>query len=334
MANCYDLTGANISCNDNSCIGSDCNAGDHTGGNEVGSINFGSDVASWGLEGLWHMSQDEFNDWFENYLPWGDTLPGYTDPDAPNPQLIGSGQAAYLASLFQGYNQFEELMLNTEMWENEFQMEEMFDAWNESADLILASKSNRDYAITDKKQELLASQESLQDEMDAWKNKDAIINIVKKQREDKGKTPEKGLTSGKQDELYQDAITDTLTSWYASENFKEKNFQNQAEALDQSNLATVYARVQDKNRRTAIKRAEIDTSIDKMKFSNLHAINDLRDSYEAGIYDQLAMFGSSQAFFDVDLPNYYGDTVASDSDFIDESCWTTDEDGNDIYLCG
>ena len=37
MANCYDLTGANISCDDDSCIGSDCNAGDHTGGNEVGS---------------------------------------------------------------------------------------------------------------------------------------------------------------------------------------------------------------------------------------------------------------------------------------------------------
>ena len=176
--NCYTIEGNEVGCADQNCIGQDCTGGNPVGGNQVGSVTFGSAYNSWGLEGLWAMNEQQFNDWFQDYLPWGDTIPGLTDEGAANPQLIGHGQAEYLASLFQGYDRFEEMMLQTEMWENEAQMNEMFDLWEENADLILASKADRDNAINDKKQELLASQESLEDEMSAWKNKNAIIDLV------------------------------------------------------------------------------------------------------------------------------------------------------------
>ena len=309
MASCYNIEGVEIECSHGACIGSDCWEGTFTGGSTSGGVNMGSNYNNYGLEGLAGMTQEDFQEWFLDYQDWGETFEGLTNPGAEDPTLISESEALIMSQYFQGYNEWFEGWLNTESAENALQMNELFDLWNDSTDVLIAEQNQRSLDIKDKNKELFMMQEKFQDQINSWDNRNQILEQVKNIRAIQGGMTKEGLQSKREMELYEGAIEDTLSDWYRNQNFQDKKLTNKLSLLDERLRGENEKRMLDKHRESLIKDARMDESISQMELSNLKRIVNLRDEYEGEVYDMLADLASSGAFYatpDAIIPSNFG----------------------------
>ena len=295
MANCYNIAGNEVSCTHNQCIGTDCfqssGSSESAGGVQWTSTDFG-------LSDLYDMSEDEFQQWFAGYLPWGEEFTGLTIEGADNPTLVDQEGAEYLATLFQGYDWYQELYIRGQQQETAAEQQELYDVWDMNTDLLLASKAAREDNLKNKKKDLFLAQEDFNTQVSSWDNKAAILKAVGSVQDAKNKDTKEGIANAKNELYLEDTVDMILDDFYNKQNFNDLKMDNRVDLLDIRHTNKVLTDQLDKDQKALVNAAKKTSNIMKGELSALDSILDLRDEYEASVYDQLALMGSTGAFFE------------------------------------
>jgi len=316
MANCYNISGQEISCGNSNCIGTDCNGQNSSNADEAGGVVWNS--TDFGLSGLYDMNEDEFQEWFGDYLPWGEEFTGMTIEGADNPTLVDAEGAEYLATLFQGYDWFQELFIRGQLAESNAEQEEMFNVWDMNTDILMASKHNRELDLKEKKKELFLAQEDFNTKVSSWKNRAEILKTVVAIRASQNKDTKEGIRDKKNQMYMEDTVNQILDEFYMNQNFADLKMDNRLTLMDTRHDNKVLTEQLDKDQKKIVANSKKNERIMKNELSALDKVLDLRDEYEASIYDQLALMGSTGAFFETE----YDDVPQ------DWSCFQWNDDGS------
>ena len=314
MANCYNLQGEEISCLDNYCVGEDCTAiggDDGNGQNTVGGVNVTTwgnpDNSPYGLEGLTNMSSEEFDEWFQDYMPWGETFTGLVNPGAEDPQLVSEQRASFLASLFQGYNPQQEWYINQQMAETEAEQQELYDIWEMNTDMVITQEQNRQLQEKDKKKEIFLMQEDYSTQIQALQNRGELVAATKRKRElDSATGGKEGIYGAQEEKLMESTVNNILDEWYKNEDFEGKRLESKIDLMDLRHTNTVLSMELNKEKNKREKLQELESNLVGREINAHKKILELREDFEADVYSQIATLSATGAFFnnsDPEEPN-------------------------------
>jgi len=292
MANCFDLSGNEITCSEAGCIGPDC-----IGGEGVGGINMPSEWEGNLSEGFWDMTEQEFTEWWAQHYEWGTEMTGYTQHNEDNPSLIDLPDALQLSNLFSGYSSYEEAM-NTFLTNEENQMQEaMYNAFSDSADEILEDKIDRLEDIEDIQEDLLDIQAEGTKKLTALQRENAQLQLGKTKKEILSSQTREGRFGDIALEEYEQEVMDIFKDFGLKNQSINKSLAASKEILhtgvdtteDKAKAALDYSK--------AVKLQQLDSSSKKREYANYQRMWELRSMHEASVWDTLTELTTTGALF-------------------------------------
>jgi hypothetical protein len=288
---CFDVNGQNISCSDDLCVGGDCD----NWFNPTGSPDEEVFIPSMGTEGLWNMNQGEFMDWFESLHDWGSSLEGIVLAGQEAPVLIPWHEAEQIGEMFGPYSRGSELYILGQLAQQQEFSNDMFNDWQHSANVQLYGKQEREREILSQTTDLEQMGSDLQLDASAGKER---ISKMKKTAEDRkiasAKSAGKKVT--REEAMSENQLESMVTNYLINKSVEEESLSSRLESL-----------ISENQNKEIESRAQLDMLINQKDVSRQKKlrrdyevkrdfVSDLRDQYEADIWQVIGEFGLSQRF--------------------------------------
>tara|TARA_R110002020_G_scaffold443766_1_gene655049 strand:+ start:26093 stop:27205 length:1113 start_codon:yes stop_codon:yes gene_type:complete len=295
MANCYNLSGEEISCSSGNCIGPDCET----------ALD-----PDYGLEGMAHFGQYQFENWFEQNAVggasnWGNEILGYEGFDTPDGDpvsYIDWDEAQDLMDTFVGYDQFTELFYTGENASLQSNLDSNFETWDLTAQGIIDRKMQRDQAMLEQNKLMYETQEKYKNETDNLKLKETMLSVEKEKGDFLAQRAGVESTGDdKANEKMEDTVNKILTDHYGERGFantKLKAVLNEMETSTDLSAARLQA---NKDSQAIAKETTLNQRKLNMDLDLKARIHDLREDYEVDMYRHLSEMASMGAFVDDQL---------------------------------
>ena len=288
---CFDVNGHSVGCGNELCVGPDC----HSSFNPTGAPDQEVFIPSLGNEGMWNMSQDEFMDWFEDLHDWGSSLEGMVLPGQEAPVLIPWHEAEQVAEMFSGYNQSEELYILGQLAQEVEFSNNMFRDWEHSANVQMYGKQERDREMTGQAVELAETQSKYKEKAGASRQKMELLKGAHEKRSI-ASAEASGKKVTREKEMSENKISSMVNDYLINRSLEDNLLHSRVHTL-----------LEDNTNKEIESRAQLDKLIHQKDFSRQKTmrqdyeakrdyIANLRDQYEADIWNVIGEFGLSQRF--------------------------------------
>ncbi len=287
MANCYNLSGDEIDCNQGNCIGPDCTS----------QLD-----PDWGLEGMGHWTEWHFEQWFEQLEDWGEAVTGYEAFETPSGEpvsFIEWEEAQELLGTFVGYDQFTELFYAGENAQQQHNLDETYTVWDMAAQDIIQRKKSRDLDMAETQKQMTETQNKYQKQTDELKLQETML---KTKDEKKDFLAARGSVDASGDKRAEEKLEKTvdriLDDYYGERGFRDTKLKRTLADID-SKTNIQSARMQhNKDVQQIAKLSNLNKKKLEMDLDLKERIHRLREDYETDIYNHLAEMVAMGSFVD------------------------------------
>ena len=328
MSNCYDYSGNETNCQDEFCIGSDC-----ANAPNMEDPTF-EDVGMGGTEGLWDMDGEGFQEWFEDLYDWGEPYAMFNEDGGDVPHWIDLEDAQKFTTIFQQYNNYNEILAQTQFFRDQNDADALYATWAENAHNALLDEefwANEGVDIRNRHNLLMSDYENALASIEN-KNNRLMLNEDRKKRESVKSS--KGLhdVETEEDKLYREEVLDTFEDYSNNQDRKKRDLFNRMNDLERAKDARIDLSRVKTERIAADKLLNKDLTVKSLWRSTKNKIIDMREEYEANLYNTMASLASAGAFMTMEPPSYSW-TLDPVDDF--QGCTAQCQDGCDTYVdCG